>query len=381
MLSTLLIGLVTNLVSSDPSLSQWYAENRTAVLVLGAAMILVAIVAEASDAVDQVSETGGAIAGLGLFAHLLVAATVWGVTGFLIGLSVGEFVFPLIAGLPGSAAREIAVQLGPTRIAAALCGIFAGTQLKLADYRKSTLLSFAGAITGGVLGLSSMPYFASIRPLTVTTSIIIGVPALAAACIGIVIGALTATFKPRHDRIQAHSAQLASEAAARRVAQEKADLELFERTVTRLRRLGCDVRPARPKRPTSIVRTVAEHIVFAIAENPNQEQRDRLGKVISDGTLADVVDCLADIHVAKATESSRSSPFSNRRSPDVIRDQYINNIRGNPMYGTLKSFFDESTPVDPDVGQPPRPPYILVDTEGQERVFHSLQALAGYPDG
>jgi hypothetical protein len=369
-LSTLILGLPINLLSSEPGVQAWYRENLGLVLVLTVVLAGIAITAEASNALDQADQEGDSLSGAGVAGTLIAAAVTWAVGGAVLGWTLDSLVWPHLAdgrGFPGPAVTGFLLRAGPLQVACLLVGVFAGERLRFADHEHPGPLAFAGFVAGGAIGLVASSYFALAGPVRLSPLLVVGAPAFAAAVVGASIATFTAAFKPRFDRQERRARRLKEDAAGRRREQDEADLELFERTATRLRRLGYETRAADPA-TFDFRRLMLDLMIHDLAQDMEPGQRARLKKEVYSGTLDDVMERVGEIAAENADPEERES----------VRQEVLDGIRGTTVYRFMKLFFEygrDGTPVGP------RPPYVLLDERGREvRRFRSLKALASYAD-
>jgi hypothetical protein len=369
--ATLVLGVPLNGVSSYPALEAWMHAHLPVVLAAASALMMIAIVCEASSTVDQAAEDGASLSGTSMAGTLVLATITWGVGGAVLGWTAEAWVWPWAGGYTpayGAAAWVWIVQTGPLQVCCVVIGFLAGERLKFADDRHAAVLSVAGSIAGAAAGLVGAAYFSLVRPAVLPTGLVVPVPVLATAVVGATLAAFTAAFQPRVERDRRRSARLKEQADEKRWAQERIDADLFEHTVLRLRRMGHEVRPLQDPSP-DFKTVITDLLLGSITETFNLEQKARFRKVVREGTFDETVRVLADIRVERKK--------SRWETEEEVRERFMKDIYSSPLHLFLKMAFNF---LKPDSTPALKPPYVLVDEQNREIRITSVAALAGYAD-
>jgi hypothetical protein len=371
-LSGLLLAVLTNGISSHPSLEGWMHGRMPLVLSATGLLILAAIVLEASKTVDQAAAEGQELSGPGMAGALVLAAITWGVSGGVLGWAAGELLWPWARDYTperGAAVWTFLVQAGPAQVCCVVVGFVAGERLKFADVRHTFILSVAGGVAGAGAGLVGASYASVTGPVELAPGLVLPVPAMAAAAVGASVAAFTAAFEPRVERQRQRAARLQAQANARRAEQERADQELFERTIVRLRRMGHDVRSG-ARKAFDPQQMVVDYVLNLFIGRWEPARKSQLKQVIREGTFDDAVQLMADVRAEKIRRPERR---------EQERKEFVESLSSHWSYHLLRMGFDFLKEAEADAAVP-SPPYVLVDEQNREHRIASLAGLAGYAD-
>lgn len=355
------LGLLTNGISSHPIVDRWFQDHVGTVITVGILCVLVAIFAESSNTVEQALESGNRISRGEMAAAIFTGILVAGVGGAAFGLVASLWIWPWAAEvtpkiLPG--VWRFLVEAGPLAVTCIVTGAFEGEKLRLIRPRLSIGASFAGLVAGGGAGWIGASYFAGMQSLSLPNGWGVNVPAFGGAVVGGLIGGIVAVFEPRADADK-----------VRRQESQTSEWAQFERTVSKLRRLGHQVRY---NEAGSGIRGLWFDLVFKywfvdlkpavrarIRKEAPRHDFDRFIK----GCIAIMLDELGG---------------ENREEVKVSEDVMLEEFFSSPLYPAMKFAYGFVKPPTPLHAAPP--PYVIIDDQGHEHRLHSLAALFGYAE-